>query len=329
MATSTTSTAFSRLPPLADGVVHLAFKHEAMRTGDFMGAIAADLAAIQAIGEALVGTDKPFVTTGGTLMLAMAGITGRPGSEDDQSGGGPRVEAANYTLSLAQRGVRSSVVRLAPMVHSDLDRHGFTSALIGFARENGAAAYIAAGANRWPAANSYDIGVLYRLAVEKAPAGSTFHGVGDLGIPFKVIAETIAGKLGIETKSVTEKEAPQYLGFLATFAGLDNPVSNDKTRDVLGWEPPTPVGSRMSRRANTSAEGRPGPRSLTRTVGGLGVRNTGNPPVTMQPSGSRLSGTGARRRHRRGCGRVFQPSPRSAPGAALLPGGYAHCRSSC
>lgn len=225
---------------VADGVVHLAFKHEAMRTGDFMGAVTADLAAIQAIGEALVGTDKPFVTTGGTLMLAMAGITGRPGSEDDQSGWGPRVEAANYTLSLAQRGVRSSVVRLAPMVHSDLDRHGFTSALIGFARENGAAAYIAAGANRWPAANSYDIGVLYRLAVEKAPAGSTFHGVGDLGIPFKVIAETIAGKLGIETKSVTEKEAPQYLGFLATFAGLDNPVSNDKTRDVLGWEPSHP-----------------------------------------------------------------------------------------
>jgi nucleoside-diphosphate-sugar epimerase len=173
-------------------------------------------------------------------MLAMAGITGRPGTEDDQSDGGPRVDAANYTLSLAPRGVRSSVVRLAPMVHSDLDHHGFTSALIGFARENRAAAYLAAGANRWPAANSYDIGVLYRLAVEKAPAGSTFHGAGDLGIPFKVIAETIAGKLGIETRSVTAEEAPQYLGFLAGFAGLDNPVSNDKTRSVLGWEPTRP-----------------------------------------------------------------------------------------
>ena len=96
------------------------------------------------------------------------------------------------------------------------------------------------GANRWPAANSYDIGVLYRLAVEKAPAGSTFHGVGDLGIPFKVIAETIADKLGIETKSVREEEASQYLGFLAGFAGLDNLVSNEKTRNVLGWEPTHP-----------------------------------------------------------------------------------------
>jgi nucleoside-diphosphate-sugar epimerase len=221
----------------ADGVIHLAFKHEAMRTGGFEAAIASDLAATKAMGESLVDTDKPYVTTGGTLMLAMAGITGRAGTEEDQSDGGHRIDAANYTLSLAQRGVRSSVVRLAPMVHSDLDLHGFTSALIGFARENGAAAYIGDGVNRWPAANSHDIGVLYRLAVEHAPAGSTFHGVGDLGIPFKVIAETIAGKLGIEAKSITEEEAPQYLGFLAGFAGLDNPVSNDITRKVLGWEP--------------------------------------------------------------------------------------------
>jgi nucleoside-diphosphate-sugar epimerase len=199
-----------------------------------------DLAATKATGDALIGTGKPYVTTSGTLMLAMAGITGRPGTEDDQSEGGPRVDAANYTISLAQRGVRSSVVRLAPMVHSDLDLHGFTSALIGFARESGAATYIADGANRWPAANSYDIGVLYRLAIEKAPAGSTFHGVGDLGIPFRVIAETIAGKLSIEAKSIAAEEAPQYLGFLAGFAGLDNPVSNDKTRQVLGWEPTHP-----------------------------------------------------------------------------------------
>ncbi len=227
----------------ADGVIHLAFKHEAMRTGDFTGAVDSDLAAHRAIGEALVGTDKPFVSTGGTLMLAMAGITdrgGRVGTEDDQSEGGPRVDAANYTVALGQRGVRSSIVRLAPMVHSDLDHHGFTHALIGFAQENGAAAYTGDGSNVWPAANTYDIGVLYRLALEQAPAGSTLHGVGDTGIPRKVIAETIAGKLGVETKSITAEEAPQYLGFLAAFADLDNPTSNDRTRELLGWEPTHP-----------------------------------------------------------------------------------------
>src|SRR6202020_1709820 len=217
----------------ADGVIHLAFKHEAMRSGDFMGAIDSDMAAHKALGEALVGTDKSFVSTGGTLMLAMAGITGRPGTEDDQSEGGPRTDAANYTIALSRRGVRSSVVRLAPMVHSDLDHDGFTPALIGFAQESGAAAYTGDGSNVWPAANTYDIGVLYRLALEKAPAGSTLHGVGDTDIPRKVIAETIAGKLGIETKSITDDQAPQYLGFLAAFAGLDNPPSKDKPRNTL------------------------------------------------------------------------------------------------
>jgi nucleoside-diphosphate-sugar epimerase len=221
----------------ADGVIHLAFKHEVMRTGDFMGAVGADLAAIRAIGDTLIDTGKPFVTTGGTLMLAVAGITGRPGTEDDQSDSGPRVDAANYTIGLARHGVRSCVVRLAPMVHSDLDHHGFTHALIGFARDNGVAAYTGDGSNRWPAANTYDIGVLYRLALEKAPAGSILHGVGDTGIPRKIIAETVAGKLGIGTKSITDDEAPQYLGFLAAFAGLDNPTSNDKTRELLGWQP--------------------------------------------------------------------------------------------
>jgi nucleoside-diphosphate-sugar epimerase len=224
----------------ADGVIHLAFKHEAMRTGDFGSAVASDLAAIAAIGAALAGSGRPFVTTSGTLMLAVGGITGRPGTEDDRLPSGARVDAENATLELAGRNVRSSVVRLAPMVHSDLDHHGFTHALIGFARENGAAAYIGDGANRWPAANTYDIAVLYRLALEKAPAGSVLHGAADLGIPHRDIATTIAGRLGLPTRSITVDEAPQYLGFLAGFAGLDNPVSNHKTRALLGWEPTNP-----------------------------------------------------------------------------------------
>jgi nucleoside-diphosphate-sugar epimerase len=224
----------------ADGVIHLAFKHEAMVSGAFMSAVEADFKALQALGEPLKGTNKPLVGTGGTLMLAMAGINDRPGTEDDAAPGGPRVDAENYVIALAGQGVRSSVIRLAPMIHSDLDRQGFTHALINFARENGAAAYVGDGSNRWPAANTHDVGVLYRLALEQAPAGSRFHGVEGPSMTRKLIAETIAGKLGVETKSISEDEAPQYLGFLAGFAGLDNPISNDKTRQVLGWEPTHP-----------------------------------------------------------------------------------------
>jgi nucleoside-diphosphate-sugar epimerase len=126
------------------------------------------------------------------------------------------------------------------MVHSDLDKHGFTPALIGFAREHGAAAYVGDGLNQWPAADTRDIGVLYRLALEKAPAGTRLHGVADEGIPFKTVAETIASQLGVEAKSVTPEEAPQYLGFLSGFAQLDGPVSNVRTRRLLGWQPTRP-----------------------------------------------------------------------------------------
>jgi nucleoside-diphosphate-sugar epimerase len=224
----------------ADGVIHLAFKHEAMRSGDFMGAVDSDLAALQAMGDALSGTGKPFVGTSGTFMLVMGGLSGRDGTEDDVLPGGPRADAENYVIGLAESGVRSSVIRLSPMVHSELDHTGFTPSLIAFAREKGVAAYVGDGANRWPAANTYDIGVLYRLALEKAPAGTRLHGIDDEGIPFKTVAETIAGKLGIETKSVTQEEAGEYLSFLAAFAGFDNPVSNLTTRELLGWEPTHP-----------------------------------------------------------------------------------------
>ncbi len=224
----------------ADGVIHLAFDHGVMRAGNLAEAAEGDMAAIKTFGAALAGTGKPLVTTSGTLMLAMAGIKGRPGTEEDTVPSGPRVDSENYAIGLAEQGVRSSVIRLAPMVHSDLDTHGFTPALIGFARAHGAAAYIGDGANRWPAADTRDIGVLYRLALEKAPAGTRLHGVGDEGIQFRTVAETIASQLGVEAKSVTAEEAPQYLEFLAPFAPLDGPASNARTRELLRWEPTHP-----------------------------------------------------------------------------------------
>ncbi len=225
----------------AEGVIHLAFKHELMRSGQFPAAVDADLRAITTLGEALVGTNKPLVTTSGTLLLAAAaGIAGRAGTEDDFAAGGPRVDAENYTIALSEHDVRSSVVRLPPITHSDLDHHGFAHVLIEIARSNGYAGYIGEGANRWPSVYTLDAARLYRLALEKAPAGSRLHAAGDQGVSFRQIAGTIARKLDVPAKPVAAEDIEAYFTFLAPFAALDNLVSTAKTRHLLGWEPTGP-----------------------------------------------------------------------------------------
>jgi nucleoside-diphosphate-sugar epimerase len=223
----------------ADGVIHLAFKHEAMRAGDLAGAAGADQAAVEAMLDALAGTDKPFVGTSGTLMLAMAAL-GRTGTENDVLPGGPRIDTENLTIESAARGVRTSVIRLPPTVHSSLDHHGFIPTLIGMARANGVAVYVGDGANRWPAGHTLDAAHLYRLALESAPAGSRLHAVGDEGVPFRAIAEAIGRNAGLPVESVAPEEADKHLGFLGGFAQLDNPTSSELTRKLLGWEPTHP-----------------------------------------------------------------------------------------
>ncbi len=224
----------------ADAVIHLAFAHDWMQTGDFAGAVASDLAAITAMGEALKGSGKPFVTTSGTGMLALGGISGRLGTENDVIESGPRVDAENYVIALAEGGVRSSVVRLPPTVHSDLDTRGFVPTLIGTAREKGYAAYIGDGENRWAAGDTRDAACLYRLAIESAPAGSRLHAVGDEGVPFREIEQTIGRMLALPVQSITTDDADEYFGFLARFAGMDNAASSAVTRSLLGWEPTRP-----------------------------------------------------------------------------------------
>jgi nucleoside-diphosphate-sugar epimerase len=230
----------SAVSATADGVIHLAFKHDAMRSGDILGAAGADLRAVETIGAALEGSGKPFVITTGTLALGLSGITGRPGTERDGLGGGPRVDAENTVIALAERGVRSSVVRLSPLVHSSLDRHGFTPTLIGIARDQGVSGFVGDGSNRWPAAHTLDIARLYRLALEKAEAGSRLHGVADEGVPFREIAEAIGRQLGLPTTAVTPAQAGEHFGFLGAFVSIDNPTSSALTRQQLDWNPTHP-----------------------------------------------------------------------------------------
>jgi nucleoside-diphosphate-sugar epimerase len=220
----------------ADGVIHLAFRHD---FDDYAGAGETDLRAVEAMGEALVGSDRPFVITSGTLLLAFF-APGRLGTEHDTLPSGPRIDSENAVIALAERGVRSSVIRLSPLVHSTLDHHGFAHRLINIARDTGVSAYIGDGSNRWPGVHTLDAAHLYRLALENAPAGTRLHGVADEGVPFRDIAGVIGRRLNLPVVSISGEQAADHFGFLSVFASLDNPTSNTLTQKELDWHPERP-----------------------------------------------------------------------------------------
>jgi len=216
-----------------DGVIHTAFRHD---FAQFQANAELDRRAIEAIGEGLAGSGRPFVTTSGTLMLAMV-APGRLGTEQDAPDAAvPRVPSELATLSLASRGVRSSVIRLPPSVHAEGDK-GFMPRIIDIARETGVSAYIGDGRNRWPAVHRLDAARAFRLALERGEGGSRYHAVGDEGIPVRELAELIGRKLNLPTASIKPEEAAGHFGFLAMFLGLDAPASSALTRQALDWIP--------------------------------------------------------------------------------------------
>jgi nucleoside-diphosphate-sugar epimerase len=221
-----------------DGVIHLAFKHDEMRAGNFAAAVAADLAAVRAIAEGLADTGRPLVGVAGTLGVAGIGHTAT--EADDAPSGDPRAAVTDAIMELATRGARASVVRIPPVVHSTLDTHGFIPTLIGIARAKGVAGYVGDGSNRWPAVHTLDIGRLYRLALEHAPAGVKLHAVSDEGVPFREIAEHIGRQLGVPATSVPAERASEHFGFLGGLVALDNPTSSEHTQRLVGWEPVQP-----------------------------------------------------------------------------------------
>lgn len=227
----------------SDGVIHLAFKHDIAFSGDFQGAADADRRAVETFGEALAGSDRPFVIASGTLGLAPGRLaTERDGHGPEPAvaalGGGPqtRLATAELVLSFASRSVRSSVMRLPPTNHGDGD-NGFIAALVGIARDKGVSGYIGDGSNRWPAVHRLDSAHLFRLALEEAPAGSTLHAVADEGVPICDIAEVIGRHLNLPLVSVAPEDAGEHFAWLAQFLAADSPASSALTRELLGWHP--------------------------------------------------------------------------------------------
>lgn len=215
----------------SDGVIHLAFIHDFSK---FAENCEIDRRAIEAIGAALEGSNRPLLVTSGLGLLA----SGRLATEDDkQAPSSPRASEA-AAAALAAKGINVSVVRL-PQVH-DRIKQGFVSYLIAAYREKGACVFIGDGGNRWAAAPVRDVARLYRLAIEKAEPGAVYHAVAEEGVPMREIAEAIGRRLSLPVKSIAPDEAEAYFGWLAMFAKLDMPASSERTREKLGWRPTGP-----------------------------------------------------------------------------------------
>ncbi len=217
----------------SDGVIHLAFKHEEAFAGDFPAATAADRAAIDALAEPLKGTDRPLVIASG-----LAGLKpGTVGTEDDEQATAiERTLSEQQLLALAGEGVRAVSVRLAPTTHGEGD-NGFMAVIVATAREAGVAGYPGDGSSHWPAVHRSDAARLFRLAVERAPAGSVLHAAGEQGVTQADIARAIGRGLDLPVESVPA----ETFGWMGTFISLDIQASNAKTRALLDWEPTGPT----------------------------------------------------------------------------------------
>ncbi len=217
-----------------DGVIHLAFNHD---FSQFQKNCADDRQAILAIGEVLLGSNRPFIVTSGTAIAAS--VDGKPATEDGPlASWNPRGASEAAVKELTARGVNTSVVRL-PQVH-DTRKQGLVPYLLAVAREKGVSAYIGDGGNRWPAAHVSDVARLYRLAFEKAEPGAIYHAVDEEGVTMKAIAEAHGRGLKIPVISIQPGEAEAHFGWLAHFAPHDMPASSTITRQKLNWSPTGP-----------------------------------------------------------------------------------------
>jgi nucleoside-diphosphate-sugar epimerase len=232
-----------------DGVIHVAHRQDLLPTGGMDAVSAAEIPIMLAYGDALEGTGKPLVVAG---SIGSPGQLGRPTTERDpalhvaeEHRGTLRVrnDVETVAVGLAERGVRSSVVRIANIAHGTTDRAGFLPMMIALAKEKGFAGYPGDGENLWNAVHIRDVAPLFRLALEKGPAGSYWHAVEDGGIPFREIAEAIGSRLGLPAVSIPVDELmiPAHFGFIANIVTQSYPTSNLLTRQILGWEPAQPA----------------------------------------------------------------------------------------
>jgi nucleoside-diphosphate-sugar epimerase len=221
----------------AEATIHLANKHD---WANMAASNAAERAAVQTIGDTLVGTDRPFLLASGVAGLA----NGKVATEDDASPfygpESPRGGSENLALEFVDRGVKSISLRFAPTVHGTRD-HGFIAVLSQLARDKGVAGYPGDGSNRWPAVHVADAARMTVLGLEQAPAGTRLHAVAEEGVPTRVIAEAIGRAFDLPVASIPADQVIEHFGWIGGFFGADAATSSAATRELLGWTPTGPT----------------------------------------------------------------------------------------
>ena len=219
----------------ADGVIHAAFNHDFSK---FAQNCEADRRGIEALGGALAGSNRPLIVTSGLALLG----SGRNGATEDDAPVPPspsHPRASEVTaIPFASRGVRVLVVRL-PQVH-DRVRQGLISYMISTAREKGISAYVGDGLNRYAAVHVLDAARVYRLALEKGPAGARYHAIAEEGVPLRDVAEVIGRRLNVPVVAKSREEAVGHFGWLGNLFGIELRASSAQTRERLGWNPTGP-----------------------------------------------------------------------------------------
>ncbi|MFE2422124.1 SDR family oxidoreductase [Streptomyces hokutonensis] len=212
----------------ADGVIHTGFIHD---FSNYAASVVTDLNAVRALVDALSGTDRPLVISSVMSHGPTEDDVPDPSARPDL----PRLPAEVTVLAAAAQGIRASVIRL-PQVHGEGD-HAFVPGLIDIARAKGVSAYVGAGTNRWAAVHREDAALLYRLALENAPAGTVLHAVADEGVPVREIAEVIGKRLDLPVTSVPVEQAGDHFGWLGHFVSSDLTGTSTLTQKRFGWTP--------------------------------------------------------------------------------------------
>ncbi|MCF2446990.1 SDR family oxidoreductase [Dyadobacter sp. CY345] len=218
----------------ADGVIHTGFVHDFTR---FKEVCEIDRRAIEALGSALAGSDKPLIVTSGIGLLTTPGRLSTELDMPAENSQNPRIASEKAADAAAALGVRVSVIRLPPTVHGEGD-HGFIPIIIGMAREKGISVYKEEGNNRWPAVHRLDAAILFRLALENSSATCVrYHAVAEEGIMFRDIAEAVGEGLNISVDSKSPEETAEHFTWFNHFAGFDCAASGAKTKEILNWNP--------------------------------------------------------------------------------------------